>query len=470
LKRGIELQSAHHFIKRHQLIKKNTTIVVGVSGGPDSMALLHFLWKNKGQWNVTLVAAHVDHMLRGEQSYDDYKAVASYCESHNIPFEGSRVDVRTYKEQRGVSTQVAARDARYKFFASVMKKYNANYLALGHHGDDQVETVIMNQVRGSVGFGQAGIPYSRPFETGIIIRPFLSITKEQIEQYCKEEKIIPRYDPSNNSEDYTRNRFRKKLLPFLKDENPNVHLRIQQQSELTIEDEQWLIAQAKEKLAHCIEEKNSEEVILSIEKYKHVPFPLQRRMIHLILKYLYGHNCQDLSFVHIQQVYQLLNSAHPSGELFLPNGLYIFRSYSFCTFSIHMMNKEDSFYEKTLQIPGHVNTPLGSIYASIVEELPPSTNGKNVFICDYAAITYPIVVRTRLPGDRMSIKGSKGTKKLKAIFIDQKISKHNRDLWPVVVDNESNVLWLPNLKLSNYANVSRNAEKYVILQYNIHKE
>jgi tRNA(Ile)-lysidine synthase len=459
------VQSVHHFIKRHQLIKENTVIVVGVSGGPDSLALLHFLWKNCKRWNITVIAAHVDHMLRGKQSHEDYTAVEAFCKERAIVLEASKIDVKEYKEKQKVSTQVAAREVRYAYFATVMKKYHASYLALAHHGDDQVETMLMNQVRGSIGFGQAGIPFRRDFANGSIIRPFLSITKEEIAQYCKVEKIIPRYDPSNESDDYTRNRFRKHVLPFLKEENPNVHIRMQMQSELVMADQQWLLEEAEEKINEYLMDKTKDKVVLSIEKFIDVPFPLQRRMIHLILNYLYGHNCQELSYVHIQQVLELVNSEHPSGELSLPKGMIISRSYSCCTFSLHMLKEEDSSYLKELKIPGQCETPIGIIKATISEDLPKITDEKSFFIGDYEQMKLPITIRTRLPGDRMTLKGSGGSKKVKAIFIDQKVSQELRHIWPVVVDGDDNILWLPNLKLSSFAKTSQKAEKYIILQW-----
>ncbi|OZM55829.1 tRNA lysidine(34) synthetase TilS [Lottiidibacillus patelloidae] len=459
------MQTVHGFIKRHQLIKNNSTIVVGVSGGPDSLALLHFLWNHRTHFGINVIAAHVDHMLRGEQSHDDYLAVAAFCDALGILLEAEKIDVNSYKKKEKLSTQVAARNARYAFFEDVMKKHHADYLALAHHGDDQVETMIMNQVRGSVGFGQAGIPFKRPFSEGMIIRPFLSITKDEIEHYCKEEKILPRYDESNESDSYTRNRFRKYVLPFLKKENPNVHLRMQTQSELLMADQQWLIKEAEEKLSDLLISKSRETVILAVEKFIHVPFPLQRRMITLILNYLYGQNAQDLSYVHIQQVLDLLNNKHPSGELFLPKGIYISRSYSCCSFSVHMLKEDHFSYEKELHIPGQCETPIGTIQVSLEEKLPTIKDEKSFFVCNYEDLTLPIIVRTRVPGDRMTLKGSPGSKKLKAIFIDQKVDKELRDVWPVVVDGNNNILWLPKLKLSSFAQTSQNTAKYVVFTF-----
>jgi tRNA(Ile)-lysidine synthase len=464
------MEAVDQFVKRHKLIEANTTVIVGVSGGPDSMALLRYLISWQDKLHLTIVAAHVDHSLRGAESQADFEYVKSYCEKRSIPFEAEKVDVVRLKKKEQLSTQVAARHLRYEFFAKVMEKYNAKYLALGHHGDDQVETMLMNQVRGNVGNGLSGIPFRRPFATGSIIRPFLSITKERIEQYCKEENIIPRRDHSNDSDDYMRNRFRKHILPLLKEENSNVHTRMQLQSEMIQHDQVLLEQLAVEKLDECIVKKNNNEILLAVDKFAEVAFPLQRRMIHLILKYLYGQYCQNLSFVHIQQTMDLLSSEHPSGELNLPNEMVIKRSYSLCSFSLHKVKREEATLRQLLPVPGEVKTPLGTIKAEVTEMMPTYMNDKMVFASDSEKLSFPLVVRARANGDRMTMKGSGGTKKLKSIFIDEKIDKELRDCWPIVEDSSGEIIWIPAIKLSTFATVSPVATKYVVLHFNYSKQ
>src|SRR5690625_882865 len=160
------------FMKKHQLIQKNATVLIGVSGGPDSMALLHFYRSIKNDWNLKIQAISVDHELRGPESREDLEYVEDICHKWGISFMKASIDVKGYQKERRISTQVAARKVRYQFFEEQMNDINADYLALGHHGDDQVETILMALVRSTSTSALSGIPIKRKFAKGYIVRPF----------------------------------------------------------------------------------------------------------------------------------------------------------------------------------------------------------------------------------------------------------------------------------------------------------
>lgn len=215
------------FIHKHRLIPPGSRVLAGVSGGPDSLALLYFLHKHRNDMNIEIMVAHVDHMLRGEQSYRELKYVEEICRKWKVPFEGKRIDVGYEARKSSKSIEVAAREQRYKFFKEVMEKHNFPLLALAHHGDDQIETILMRLTRGAEQKALAGIRIQRPLGIGHVIRPLLCVTKDEIEQYIKENNLKPVYDHTNYEDIYTRNRFRLHILPFLKKENPNVHIHFQ---------------------------------------------------------------------------------------------------------------------------------------------------------------------------------------------------------------------------------------------------
>lgn len=275
------------FLKKRQFNLQNKRILIGVSGGPDSLALLHFLWRQQEQWNIYIVAAHVDHMFRGDESKQEALFVKGFCEERNIPFEMKQINVQSYIEETGRNPQAAAREKRYEFFAEVLEKHQLSVLALGHHGDDQVETILMRLTRGSTGKARSGIPFLRDFHNGIIIRPFLCLNREEIERYCLHYELNPRRDPSNDKDIYSRNRFRKVVLPFLRQENPHVHEHFQRLSEELDQDETLLISLAQKKLKDVILEHTDNEITVDIKGFESMPLPLQRRAIQLILNYLY---------------------------------------------------------------------------------------------------------------------------------------------------------------------------------------
>ncbi len=432
-------------IHKYNLIQKNSKLLVGVSGGPDSLVLLHFLKRIQAMWNFDLVVAHVDHMFRGEESYEDYLFVEQTCTKWGIVFEGTRIDVPAYMKKTGESTELAARKLRYDFFGEIMKKYECTILVLGHHGDDQVETMLMRLTRGASGKARAGIPIKRAFENGFIVRPFLVVTKDEINQYAKKHQLEPRLDPSNEEDDYVRNRFRHHVLPFLKQENPLVHEQFQRFSEEIYEDEDYLQELVVRRMNEVWLEKTKEYAIINTDSLLVMPKPLQRRAIQLILNYLYLERPSSLSALHIHQLLTLFLNPQPNAELHLPGGLIAKKSYSTCIF--RFSKYENLEYTLLLQIPGDTLLPNGYIIkAKYIEEA--IIGGNDSFILPVSSVTFPLMVRTRKEGDRMRVKGLNGRKKLKDIFINEKVPMYKRNNWPVVVDQTGQIIWLPGLKKS----------------------
>lgn len=454
------------FVTKCELLRPDSTIIIGVSGGPDSLALLDYLMKRKEKDNLHIVVAHVDHMFRGEESKQDMEYVINYCKRLGIPCEATQIDVTHYQKENRLGTELAARECRYAFFKQIMRMYNGDYLALGHHGDDQVETILMRLVRGSTMKGYAGMQAKRKFAGGMLIRPLLVVTKDEISQYCQNQEIAVRFDSSNTEETYTRNRFRKHILPILKKENPNVHERFQSFSTYIQEDEKYLQELAFENMNKVLKYKEKNKVVLSIPLFESLPMPLQRRGIQLILNYLYNYQLPvTLSSVHTEQALCFIKRIHPSGSLDFPAGLKVIRTYEDCSFGF----PEDQHlpYSYTLPIPGFVTLPNGDeLIAEITNSFPASIHS-NLFIGASKDIAGPLTVRSRIEGDRMTVKGMNGTKKIKTIFIEGKVPKLNRVEWPIVCDAKGNILWVPRLKYANTALSAElsNEDKYILIRY-----
>ncbi|HET7628841.1 MAG TPA: tRNA lysidine(34) synthetase TilS [Bacillales bacterium] len=457
-------QAVDRFIKRHQLLRKNASVVVGVSGGPDSMALLDYLRSVRCSWGLTLVVASVDHGFRGAESAEDLRYVEDYCRRRDIAFEGASLGLDNGK---GVRVQARAREERYRFFSSIMKKHHADFLALAHHGDDQIETMLMRQVRGSFGLSRAGIPVRRPFSCGEIIRPFLGVDKQQIEKYCEERNIHPRKDPSNESDSYTRNRFRHSVLPFLKRENPNVHTRFQLESEVLTADHLFLQSLAEKALNEVEVDRQKDRIACSVKALTRIPIALQRRVIQLILNYLYEETPASLSLIHIEEALHLLTHEQPSGRLDFPRGLRVVRSYDHFIFSYNDHATEAVAYSEVLDVPGKTRCPVGWITADFIADPGDELEGPERLICDADLVSMPLFVRSKAPGDRIAANGMKGSKKVKAIFIDQKIPRHLREQWPIVTDSRGNVLWVPGLKHSRLAKPSEGTRRYLALRFQL---
>ncbi|WP_409252490.1 tRNA lysidine(34) synthetase TilS [Bacillus sp. SCS-153A] len=436
------------FIKRHNLIQDRDSILAAVSGGPDSLSLLHYLNEYKGLWNAKIAAVCVDHMFRGEESHEEFLFVKKVCEEMDIPFWGERVNVQNVLDEQKTGLQEGARNVRYQFFARLLKEEGFTKLAFGHHGDDQIETILMQMTRGSSGMARSGIPVKRSFGAGQIIRPLLCLSKSEILSYCSESGLQPKFDPSNEKQDYTRNRFRKAVLPFLKSENPLVHQKFQQFSEEAAEDESFLLSLAEEKMEGVLT-KTKEEAVVDIGAFRRMPLPLQRRVIHLILSYLYKDRPSSLSSIHIQDVLAIILKDSPSLSLDLPGNLKVIRSYNSCTFTFAGRTEGSGDFCYTLNIGERIELPDHRAFT--LQEAQDHLNHTDSVIFQKGRIAFPLKIRTRKPGDRMKVKGLNGTKKVKDIFIDEKIPVKLRDTWPIVEDDNGEILWVPNLRVSDFA-------------------
>ena len=433
---------ARQAINRYKLIQQGEHLLIGVSGGADSMALLHLFCKLRREYNLHLVVAHVDHMFRGEQSYEDYVFVEKFCAKWGVTFEGIRKNVPEYITRTGKSSQVASRELRYAFFEEIMSKYAIHKLVLAHHGDDQLETILMRLTRGATGEARAGIKMKRTLPAYEIIRPFLWASKEDVEDYCRNHGIAYRLDASNEKPVYARNRYRLQVLPFLKQENAQVHEHFQRFSEELMEDEVFLNSLAEERL-RAMALKKDKEVKISIGALLQTPKPLQRRCIQLMIT--------------------LFQSSHPSGEIHLPAGLKVIKSYDDCTFTFGQSEPEPEPYSYTIHIQGETILPNGRKIQAITNQLT-EDKSNNIFTANLEDIHLPLTVRTRQNGDRMRVKGLNGSRKVKDIFIDKKIPVTERALWPIVEDANREIIWIPGLIKSDKEAV-KESKSFITLKY-----
>lgn len=456
-------KTIHSFIEKHQLLRRGTKVLIGVSGGPDSMALLHFLYQLRKKWKLELTVLSVDHQLRGEESAEDLAYVEAVCKKWGITFHGAALDVPTYEITHRLSTEVAARKLRYQFFAEKMQEQQADYLALGHHGDDQVETLLMKLVRTASSTAFTGIPVRRSFAGGEIIRPLLAVTKEEIETYCKQYGINARIDATNAEAIYTRNYYRKHIIPLLKEKNSNIHITAQHLSETLQEDEMFLQRKAKAVLGEAvIFDYEKKQAVLEINLFKKHDQSLQRRAFHLILNYLYETLPSQLSYVHETAFFKLLLHKGGNAQIDFPSALKLNKAYNKLTFYFkHEQSPPMSFHE-TLTIPGRVQLSDGSIITANLAEHRDTEHRFSFYIAT-SEVALPLHIRSRNLGDRMSWAGLPGTKKLKDIFIDAKIPMDKRGNWPILVDNEGKILWLIGLKKGEREKIC--GEQFVYIQY-----
>ncbi|MFK3939495.1 tRNA lysidine(34) synthetase TilS [Alkalihalobacillus sp. NPDC078783] len=454
-------ESVHTFMKHTEMGIDGQHVVVAVSGGPDSMALLHFLYEERRRYRIRVTAAHINHQLRGEESEQDERLVKTYCEQAGIDFISQRVDVKRYAQKQRIGSSLAARELRYSQLERILDESKGDCLAVAHHGDDQIETVLMKFVRSANALQKPGMEAIRPFHQAKLIRPFLALSKSDIFTYCDENSIPYRIDSSNASSAYTRNRFRETILPFVTEENPNIHRHVQRYHEWQSDDQDFLNGLAEEAMLQVVHAKREQIVTISIDLFLSVALPLQRRMIHLILNYLYKGSARITS-VHIEQTITMLGASNPSATLELADGLKVNREYNRCHFVRNEPNEQGQI-TKELKVPGKVVHSLGEVSATYVSQEEPS--GPFEVLLDLDSIQLPLMIRAPLPGDRIDALGMDGTKKLNRLFIDRKLPKSLRSEWPIVTDADGYIIWVPYLQRSRIAVVTEETKNIVKLTF-----
>ena len=424
---------------------KGDVIVVGCSAGPDSMALVDMLLRIREKYSLNLIIAHVNHNLRKE-SIQEEAYLRDYCEKHNVLFEGMIIT-----EYGDDNFHNEARNIRYHFFEKVVYQYHAQYLMTAHHGDDLIETILMRITRGSNLSGYSGFKKVVDMNGYQIVRPLLSYTKQELEDYDKLHHIMYYIDSSNKKDKYTRNRYRKYILPFLKEEDINVHLKYLKFSTVLNEANQFIEHERDKALKKVICNN-----ILNIEQFKLLEEFIQKEVLYYMMNEYYQDDLILINDKHIELLLNLIYSNRANAFVNLPNEVIAIKTYH--ELELKKVTTEITTYE--IEISKYVDLPNHHVIEQIDD---PIGNGNDICRLLSSEISLPLIVRTRHFGDRMAIKGN-GTKKIKDIFIDKKIKSSDRDLWPIVVDSKGVVVWLPGLKKSKYD--KKKSESYdIILKY-----
>ena len=424
----------------------NDTIVIGCSSGPDSMSLVDMLLKVREKYNLQLVVAHVNHNVRKE-SYEEAEYLKQYCLDNNLVFESMVIE-----EYGDDNFHNEARNIRYNFFENLIHKYDGNYLMTAHHGDDLIETVMMRIVRGSNLNGYSGFKEVVDMGTYKIVRPLIHFTKKELEDYANENNVKYYVDSSNDKDKYTRNRYRKYLIPFLKEEEVNVHHKVLKFSE-TLDEASKFIEKSRNKAIDRVFENNK----VNLDKFVLEDSYIQKEILYYLLSEFYQDDLILVNDKHIDLILSLINSNKSNSFINLPNEVVAIKSYNM----LELKRETDEITSYEIEFNNYVFLPNNLV----IESIDDCSDNSN-FICrlDSNEITLPLIVRTRKFGDKMYVKGMNGSKKVKDIFIDKKIKLETRDSWPIVLDSKGNIVWIPGIKKSKYD--KKKVDSYdIVLKY-----
>ena len=410
------------------LLKEKDVIVVGVSGGPDSMCLLHLLNGLKDDLKLKIIVAHMNHKVRKEAD-DEEKYVKEFAKENNLEFE-----LYELNEKIVSNFHSEARIIRYKFFEDLVNKYNATYVMTAHHCDDLMETILMRIGRGSNLKGYSGFELLTDKVNYKLVKPLIFYTKDEIIKYMDEKKYKYFIDNTNNENDYLRNRYRHNILPKLKEENESIHEKYYKYSKVLLDADNFINNYINKLLKDIYKDEK-----LNIELFKKEDEYIQRRLIEYILSTIYLDDLYKVDDSTVDEIIKSIYSNKPNISIQLPNKNKIIKEYNYLYVDkqkdINIIN-DDLYYEDD------------SIIIKEVENIKDKSN--YTIRLNTKELSLPLRFDNRSIGDKMWIKNNKGYKKLKDILIDLKIPKNKRDNLPILYDNNNEILWIPMYKKSKY--------------------
>ena len=438
------LDKVKRTIKKHNMISNGDSIVVGFSGGPDSLCLLHILLKLREEYNLSICAAHINHLIRGEEAKRDEDFARKFCETNNIKFFLKREDVNSLAKKMKMSSEEAGRKVRYEFFNEVSSKVSGNKIALAHNLNDNGETIIMRILRGTSLSGLSGIAPKRD----TIIRPLIDCSRKEIENYCTENNLNPVIDSTNLEEVYTRNKIRLNIIPYIENNfNKNILKNLHYNSNI-VRDEENLINFYSEKEVLNITVENG----YNIERFNNLHIAMKRRVLRNIIKEKIG-NLNGIEYKHIESIINFLKSPKSGKKIDIKKGLVLTIDYDVFNISLNTESKILKDIRHNI-LEGEIIINDYKIKANIIskDEYKKDSNS----ICfDFDKIKEEVLVRYRENGDYIYPKGLKGRKKIKDLFIDMKIPRDVRNSIPIIAVGKE-VLIIPNIKITSSYSIDNN--------------
>ena len=457
------------YINENEMIKYGDRVLVALSGGPDSICLLHILNSLKEELNITLTAAHVNHCLRGSEADEDEEYVKDFCNKLNIPCYVKKANINQIASERKISSELAGREVRYEFFEEISKIQNLNKIAVAHNTNDQAETLLMRIMRGTGIEGLVGI---RPIRDNKFIRPILCLERNEIENYCEKYNLNPRIDKTNLENIYSRNKVRLEMIPYIKGHfNEEIVNSLNRLSQLAyIENDYMEQCIEKEYKTFCNVKNNTVFILKkAFQSHNAIKFRLLRKVFLTITGSSY-----NLEMKHIEDIISL-QLGETGKVICLPNKIKAKNIYG----NIELIKEGESYNKKDLdevfidkysllkdenKFNLHDNIGYDLSIKFINNKDIQFNNNSLIKYFDYDKIKEGILIRKRKNGDKILPLGMKGYKKIKNIFIDNKIPKELRNQIPIICfDNE--ISWILGVKVSEIFKVTKDSKNILKISF-----
>jgi tRNA(Ile)-lysidine synthase len=457
-------QKVKKIIGKYFMLSGRERVLIALSGGPDSVCLLHILKKLQEEFRLDLQSLYVDHGLRPGEAVCEIEFCKDLCAKFNLPFLTKKIDVKFYAREKKLNIQEAARELRYRAFEETGRELNAEKIALGHTSDDQAETLLMRLLRGTGPAGLSGIPPVR----GKFIRPLIEVQRREIEQYLGEEKIDFIVDSSNLKRDYLRNDIRLSLMPRIKEINPNIVDTLSRTASIFREEERYFEILVTKALMKLMSRKTNSRIELFLSPLAAMEKMILRRTLRRAIDETAG--LRGINFIHIEDIIELVKKGKPGDRLYLPHGIRAIKSYSTLILTSEPPVRLGVY---SLEVPGEiVLKEAGMLIRATIQEsheleedlVPaPESRLSTAAIFDADRLIFPLEVRPRKEGDFFYPLGFGKKKKLQDFFVDEKVPRDERDAIPLIVSAED-IVWVVGYRGDDRFKVTDKTEKILKLE------
>ncbi|MCF8067269.1 MAG: tRNA lysidine(34) synthetase TilS [Desulfobacterales bacterium] len=467
------LQTVEKTIITNKLFQPGDRVLIAVSGGQDSVLLLHVLSALASQLSISPGIAHLNHGIRGQEAKRDSVFVEQLAQRFGMPFFYKKENVEDYSVTHRLSLEEAGRVVRYKFFRQIMTLHGYSRLALGHHADDNSEQVLMYLLRGSGPLGASGI---RPVRDGGVVRPLINIYRTDIEAYVRENRLKYVEDTSNLDTRFVRNRVRHELIPLLASGfNKNVKKSLNRFASILSCEDEWIEKIIQPEFDRVIVNKDTGKFQISNDIFKTFHLALKRRILRKIIALVKG-DLRRIRFDHIDAIIMQVEKTgyaehHLPGQIrvIFESQCTIFQKEKKTLRSVDPVYKENSSYYYTIDLPGTIQIREINATISLSEmekgKTPDfSSCGKDTVFFDMDAMTFPLIIRTFVPGDRFIPLGMKGSQKVKKYFIDHKVSRLKRATVPIVLSADR-IIWVAGHRIDNSVKVNPDTKRILKAEF-----
>jgi len=444
-------------IVRHRMVVPGGTVVAAVSGGPDSMAMLHVLNELSPGLGISIAVAHLNHGFRPEAA-DESRFVAAEAERLGLPFVTEKAGLKESLKENPENKQAAARNARYAFLERAADRLGADRIAVGHTADDQAETWLMRELRGSGASGLSSIPPVR----GRVIRPLIDASRDDIMDYLGLKGVKSVTDQSNLQPVYLRNRIRLELIPLLKKYNPKVIEALNHSVDILRAEDEFLSAYTDDLLPGLLTGDGPDVYEVELNAFRRLPSAIKRRVLRQLVERVKG-DLLGIGFGHIMDAESMASAGTGKG-VDLPGEIRVERSYGKLLVYRKADMKQDYCIE--LPVPGKLELPraTGTMEASLAEPGLEQPDDRYSALLDMEKISTGLTVRNRRPGDIFCPEGMEGCKKVKEYFIDSKVPRMERDKVPVLVCGDD-IVWLAGHRRDRRFLAGKDCRKPVLVKF-----